>query len=281
MISLSWPGGRRGNSARVRPGQPAARGRAVPPVSNSPYLPMTRLYISPLYLRIEDIPEYAALPAADRAAIDELAAPLRAANSTPELIDRDAVWAAKRRALELISQVAADRARAGRLRRVPRRARARALQHWADWCALAELHGADWRELAGRARRPAPRRRRRRSTPSSRQRAEFHAWLQWHADEQLAAAQQAALSGGHARTASSTTWPSACIPAARTRGRTRICWCAACQRGRAAGRVQPARPGLGSAAAGTRTGSLRRSYRPLAELLTPRSGTPAACGSIT
>ena len=29
-----------------------------PPVSPSPYLPMSRRQISPLYLRIEDIPEY-------------------------------------------------------------------------------------------------------------------------------------------------------------------------------------------------------------------------------
>src|SRR6202012_1659213 len=36
------------------------------PVSPSPYLAMTRRHLSPLYLRIEDIPEYAALSAGDR-----------------------------------------------------------------------------------------------------------------------------------------------------------------------------------------------------------------------
>ena len=30
----------------------------LPPVSTSPYLPMSRRWVSPLYLRIEDIPEY-------------------------------------------------------------------------------------------------------------------------------------------------------------------------------------------------------------------------------
>ena len=30
----------------------------LPPVSPSPYLPMSRRWVSPLYLRIEDIPEY-------------------------------------------------------------------------------------------------------------------------------------------------------------------------------------------------------------------------------
>ena len=30
----------------------------VPPISPSPYLPMSSRWVSPLYLRIEDIPEY-------------------------------------------------------------------------------------------------------------------------------------------------------------------------------------------------------------------------------
>ena len=40
---------------------------------------MTRLFSSPLYLRPEDIPEYADLSAADKRVIQEAAAPLRAA----------------------------------------------------------------------------------------------------------------------------------------------------------------------------------------------------------
>src|SRR5215472_1246601 len=74
----------------------------VPPVSPSPYLPMSRRFISPLYLRVEDIPEYAHLPADGRRRIEELAAPLRAASGGGGLIDRDAVWRAKRAALEII-----------------------------------------------------------------------------------------------------------------------------------------------------------------------------------
>ncbi len=64
---------------------------------------MTRLFTSPLYLRVEDIPEYADLSAADkRADRSTWPSPLRAANLTAGLIDRDAVWTAKRAALELI-----------------------------------------------------------------------------------------------------------------------------------------------------------------------------------
>ena len=76
-----------------------------PPVSPSPYLPMSRRQISPLYLRIEDIPEYQGLSAGDRARVEALAAPLRAASASAALIDRDAVWAAKLAALELIRAV--------------------------------------------------------------------------------------------------------------------------------------------------------------------------------
>src|SRR5712672_3309224 len=72
-----------------------------PPVSPSPYLPMSGRQISPLYLRIEDIPEYRGLSAEDRARVEALAAPLRAASASAALIDRDAVWAAKLAALEL------------------------------------------------------------------------------------------------------------------------------------------------------------------------------------
>ena len=61
------------------------------PVSPSPYLAMTRRHLSPLYLRIEDIPEYARLGPGDRARVEALGAPLRAASRTAALIDRDAV----------------------------------------------------------------------------------------------------------------------------------------------------------------------------------------------
>src|SRR5947207_7234172 len=44
-----------------------------PPVSLSPYLPMSRRQVSPLYLRIEDIPEYQGLSAGDRARVEALA----------------------------------------------------------------------------------------------------------------------------------------------------------------------------------------------------------------
>src|SRR5215471_18061353 len=89
----------------------------VPPVSPSPYQPMSRRFVSPLYLRIEDIPEYQRLGAAPRERIDTLAAPLRAASASADLIDRDAVWAAKRQALEIIYRVPLSDRRRGKYQR--------------------------------------------------------------------------------------------------------------------------------------------------------------------
>ena len=166
----------------------------LPPLSASPYLPMTRHYISPLYLRIEDVPEFGRLPGPDRAAIAAVAAPLLARDRTAELIDRDAVWAAKRAALELIHAVPLDAERRAEYERFREREGAE-LTAWSAWCALAERHGADWRRWPAemRQQRPGAQVVRRFGLESA---AEFHAWLQWLADEQLAAAQDAALSAG-------------------------------------------------------------------------------------
>ncbi len=90
-----------------------------PPVSPSPYLPMSRRQISPLYLRIEDIPEYQGLSTGDRARVEALAAPLRAASSTATLIDRDAVLGRQARRGRADPDSAADREPPGRTGRVP------------------------------------------------------------------------------------------------------------------------------------------------------------------
>jgi 4-alpha-glucanotransferase len=165
-----------------------------PPVSPSPYLPMSRRFISPLYLRIEDIPEYAGLSPGDRAKVEQLAAPLRAASTTAALIDRDAVWTAKLAALEMIRAVPLAPRRRAELDAF--RARdAAALDGWATWCAIAEVHGPDWRSWPRRLADPgsaavADLRR------SLADRVDFHAWLQWLAAGQAAAAQRAAGQAG-------------------------------------------------------------------------------------
>ena len=165
-----------------------------PPVSPSPYLPMSRRQISPLYLRIEDIPEFEGLSAGDRARVEALAAPLRAASGTAALIDRDAVWAAKRAAAGLIRTVPLTASRRAELDTFLARDR-RAIGDWAAWCAIAEVHGPDWRSwpvgLADPGSAKVAELRR-----ELADRIAFHEWLQWLTAEQLAAAQQTARRAG-------------------------------------------------------------------------------------
>ncbi|MFA1542781.1 4-alpha-glucanotransferase [Actinomadura monticuli] len=159
----------------------------VPPVGPSPYSPMSRRFPSPIYLRIEDMPEFAALPAADRERFAAVAAELRAREG---LLDRDAVWTAKLAAFEAMHRLRADRDE-------PdfeefRRREGAALGRYALWCAISEEQGTtDWRRWPPGLRdadavEESPR----------RARAAFHAWLQWRLDGQLAAAQRAARDAG-------------------------------------------------------------------------------------
>jgi 4-alpha-glucanotransferase len=166
----------------------------LPPISDSPYLPMSRRFISPLYLRIEDIEESENLAPADRAAVAALGKPLRAASTTSALIDRDAVWTAKRAALEKIRHVPLRPSRQAALDAFRFR-KGRALEDWATWCAIAERHGPDYRTWPPRLQHGHSA-----ETAALREelagRADFHVWVQWLAAEQVAAAQRAARAAG-------------------------------------------------------------------------------------
>lgn len=188
----TWSGGELGADFVLVNPLHAAEPR--PPVSPSPYLPMSRRQLSPLYLRIEDIPEYQELSAGDRARVEALGAPLRAASASAALIDRDAVWAAKLAALELIRAVPLTGSRRAGLDAFLARDR-RAVGDWAAWCAIAEVHGPDWRSWPAALADPGSA-----EVTGLRERLagriEFHAWLQWLTAEQFAAAQRAARQAG-------------------------------------------------------------------------------------
>ncbi|HEV3381747.1 MAG TPA: 4-alpha-glucanotransferase [Trebonia sp.] len=166
----------------------------LPPVSRSPYLPMSRRWASPLYLRIEDIPEYKVLNSAGRSQVSALASPLRAASTTPCLIDRDAVWTAKLAALEIIRKVPLSAARQAAFDGFRVR-QGRAVADWATWCAIAEVHGPDYRTWPRWLRHP-----RSVEVATARgqlaERVAFHVWVQWLVADQVAGAQRAARDAG-------------------------------------------------------------------------------------
>ncbi|WP_432506621.1 4-alpha-glucanotransferase [Kineococcus arenarius] len=173
---------------------PLAAASPVPPMEPSPYLPTTRRFVNPVYLRVEDVHEVAYLAPADRAAVERLAAGCRPSNTDPGEIDRDAVWAAKREALEIVFRQGRTPAREAAFRRYVADEDP-GLTDFAAWCALAERHGlpvADWPEEV--------------ATPAAAagsgaldelaERVEFHRWLQWQCDEQLRTAQDLATAAG-------------------------------------------------------------------------------------
>jgi 4-alpha-glucanotransferase len=167
----------------------------VPPMAPSPYLPVTRRFANPLYLRVEDVPEYAYLPEVGRARVAELAAAMHVANTSADLLDRDPVWAAKRAALELVRLVPRLPGRQAAYDEFRQR-EGQGLADFALWCALGDEYGvpADWPdELVdphGSAAEAA--------RTKLAQHVEFHEWLQWVLDEQLAAAQEVARESGMA-----------------------------------------------------------------------------------
>jgi 4-alpha-glucanotransferase len=164
----------------------------VTPMIPSPYLPATRRFPSPLYLRIEAISEYAYLSGAERKAVRRLGKPWR--KLTGELLDRDGVWRAKSEALDIIRRVPLTPGRQARYDAYVEREGA-GLVDFATWCALAEELGPRWREWPQGLRHP-------RSADVSAWRAdhadriERHLWMQWLLDEQMSATQEAAVDVG-------------------------------------------------------------------------------------
>ncbi|WP_369133389.1 4-alpha-glucanotransferase [Modestobacter sp. I12A-02662] len=140
----------------------------------SPYLPATRRFRNPVYLRLSDVPGGEDVDREEEAG--------RALNDG-ELIDRDAVWARKRTVLQRIFDSGVDE----REFREWWWFQGQPLQDWATWCALADEHGPDWHTWPEPLREPQGEAVRAWAAGHESQVA-FHAWLQWLLDRQLRAA---------------------------------------------------------------------------------------------
>jgi 4-alpha-glucanotransferase len=157
---------------------------AALPTEPSPYNPSTRVFRNPLYLRVEDVPELAALDPADRTRVEALAREGRGLLDR-DRIDRPTVYQLKDTALRLAH---------GALARLPERQASLAayreatpnLERFATFCALQHAKGQDWRDWPAAYRHPG-----RPEVVAFGQRhhheVDYHAWLQWLLEEQLAA----------------------------------------------------------------------------------------------
>jgi len=162
------------------------------PMEPSPYLPTSRRFVNPLYLRVEAIPEYAYVR--QRGRIRKARTEVQARADRAELINRDAVWKAKRAALESVYLV--ERSAGRELAYAAYRDReGRSLDDFATWCALAEKYGNDWHKWPGELQHPS-------NAAVADFAAEhattvdFHRWLQWQLDDQLTATQATAVQAG-------------------------------------------------------------------------------------
>lgn len=143
------------------------------PQEASPYLPATRRFRNPIYLRVEDVPGASAVDLSPWSGSGT-------AYSSTAPIDRDDVWTRKRAALE---HVYAEVETSGEFEEW-RSGQGRALEDFATWCVLAETAGPDWRQWPDELRDP--------DGPGARavasvnpERVTFHCWLQWLLELQL------------------------------------------------------------------------------------------------
>ena len=176
---------------------PIHAGAPVPPLQPSPYLPESRRFLNVTYIRPQDIPEYAALDDAARAQVEALHASVADANDSAEPMDINASWDAKRQALWLIFSAPRSGEREAAFAEF-KRAAGPDLDAFATWCLAFEVWGAPWEENSWFFRTD-------KNSPAvaalvrdHHDMFEFQRWLQWIADEQVAAAQQAAKDSGMA-----------------------------------------------------------------------------------
>jgi 4-alpha-glucanotransferase len=150
----------------------------VLPIQPSPYFPSSRRFADQVAVAVDALPEYLAASPEVRSSVDAL----RPVDG--ELIDRDAVWTAKRAAFSLLlppGPAVAEVDWSGP-------------DGFAVFSALAEQHGAAWDRWPAALQRPGPAA----LAAADPELVRLHRWIQQRAVEQLDAAQREARDGGMA-----------------------------------------------------------------------------------
>jgi 4-alpha-glucanotransferase len=157
---------------------------AASPYESSPYNPSSRRFRNPLYLRVGAVPELAALTPGERDRVEELdRSGLGLLDD--DRIERAAVYRLKDEALRLAHRATA-RLPGRQAGLAAHRAATGNLEQFATFCAVQQVHGKDWRDWPAAYRHPA------RAEVAAfgeqhRDEVDYHAWLQWLLDQQLAA----------------------------------------------------------------------------------------------
>lgn len=169
---------------------PVHAAATVAPMENSPYLPVTRRWVNPIYARPEAITEYVHAPESMRVAIEELRESAASENGAP--IERDRTWAAKSKALELVFTLPRSYHRQAEFEAFVAQG-GQDLANFALWCALVEKEGSLLLpEKYANADMPAIEAQR----AALADRVEFWQWCQWVTREQLVKAHEVARTVG-------------------------------------------------------------------------------------
>ena len=165
----------------------------VAPMEPSPYLPSSRRFLNPLYLRVEDVPEATRLDPGTHARLRGLGA-LGRALTEGDGIARDAAWELKREALTLLHAVTPTAARRRAYRRFCE-AEGAGLTAYATWCAIADEHGLPWSQWPPALQDPAsPEVAAYAATHADA--VDLHRWMQWLMADQLASVQASLRAAG-------------------------------------------------------------------------------------
>jgi len=168
----------------------------VSPLEPSPYLPTSRRFVNPIYLRVERIAEYAVATEEQRAEIDQQRVKLKVELANATQVDRDRSWKAKRKALKIVFGVPRTPGREASLRAYRAR-EGSSLRNYTVWAVLAEHLGPHVDAWPEEFRHPDSDQVQAYAAAHAPE-VDFQCWVQWLLDEQLATTQQASLRAGMA-----------------------------------------------------------------------------------
>ena len=173
---------------------PLHAAQPVPPMEPSPYLPASRRFINPIYIRPEAVPEFATLSRIERQQIKALRKNAQSVGDNAEIIDRDGVWPQKLEALRILYRSGMRPARRIAFEDFRRR-EGKGLRDFALWSALSAHFGTTWDLWPEEMQTPG--------SPEveifaqdHQEDVDFFEWLQWVAQNQVSAAQTSAAEVG-------------------------------------------------------------------------------------
>lgn len=172
---------------------PVHAAEPVAPMEPSPYLPTTRRFVNPLYIRVEEVPELGYLSAAQHQLVEWHSDDARRLNKLDHL-DRDGSWQSKQAALRMIYRTDSTHRRRRDLESFCER-EGQPLLDFATWCAITADRGTAWPDWPAELRDP-----RSEAVAAERERlaedVDFYCWLQWIVQSQFVDAQRELRAAG-------------------------------------------------------------------------------------